>query len=212
MRVDLFDKWAPILVCGIWVWVSIRTTSWLRRITRQTVAHTRRTVWLIKFVATVVAAGNVFGAALAFHLRWFLGAILAAVTVLFALTDKVEAIVPGKPPQDPSAYSQAWREYLRLRKNAYLSAILLVLVGLSGFALTAAIGPGLTFWIVATAILGLFSFWAFNEWKREYWPCPRCGYRFRGFWIPVMPKRCNHCSLPLWSENPTLVGDMGAKS
>jgi len=131
MSVNLFDKFAPILVCVVWVWLSIRTTKSLQTITRQTVAHTRRVVWLIKLLATLVAAGNVFGVALDFHLNWFVGAVISAAVVLLALTDKVEAIVPEKPSQHPSAYSEAWKEYRRLRKNSYVLAFFLLLIGVA---------------------------------------------------------------------------------
>src|SRR5437016_1569358 len=85
----------------------------------------------IKLLATLVAAGNVFGVALDFHLNWFVGAVISAAVVLLALTDKVEAIVPEKPSQHPSAYSEAWKEYRRLRKNSYVLAFFLLLIGVA---------------------------------------------------------------------------------
>jgi hypothetical protein len=210
MRIDLIDKWAPVLVCVGWGWLSIRTTSCLRTITRRAVGHTVRRVRLLKLVATVIAATNIFGVALTFHLRWIPSALLAGLIVRLALADKVEEIVPEKPVQDPAAFAEAWREYSRLRRNAIRPVILLLLVGLVGILFVAALETHLTertltvlLWIGVSFAVVSFLIFAYNEWKLEYWPCPRCGYRFRGFLVAsVMPKHCNHCRLARWSESP----------
>ena len=210
MSIELVDKWASILISAVWCWVSIRTTTSLRTVTRRAVAHTLRTVWLIKVLATIVAAGTVFGVARDFGLQWSPSAVLAGLLVLFALTDKVEAIVPEKPVQTPSAYAEAWEEYSRLRKNTIRPVILLVMIGFVGIVLTAALRTRLThqaltvlFWIVVFIALVSVLIFAYNEWKLEYWACPRCGYRFRGFWVAsIMPKQCNRCGLARWSDSP----------
>jgi hypothetical protein len=172
MGIELIDKWASVLVCMAWAWLSIRTTNCLRTITRGTVAHTRRIVWLIKIVATLIAASNIFGVALEFHLHRFPSAALAGLVVLFALTDKVEAIVPMKPAQGPSAYVEAWREYSRLRKTAIRPVILLVIIGLLGIGLAAELESRLTqpvltvlFWIIVSVAVVLFLIFLFNEWN-----------------------------------------------
>jgi hypothetical protein len=167
-------------------------------------------------VATIVASSSVFGLATQFRLHWFLSSVLAALVVLLALIDKVEAITPQTPIQDPFAYSEAWKEYSRLRRNALRPLISLLLIIMGGFASFAVLAPRmdprtlyLLFWILASALLVMFFLFVYNEWKLEYWPCPRCGHRFRGFWVAsIMPKRCNHCGLARSAESPNQVGDL----
>jgi hypothetical protein len=210
MKLDLIARYAGILVCAVWVLASARTTVVLRNITRRSVAHTRRLVWLIKIIAMIVGAGTIFGLSTDFGLHWLLGGFLSTLVVLFALTDKVEAIVPTPPPQNRLAYSRAWQEYKRLRKDAVIPAILLVLLGLSWIALTAELQTRLTshtlnilFWIVIFAAIVLLVTGTYNGWKLTYWACPRCGHCFRSLWVAsIMPKQCNHCGLRQWAENP----------
>lgn len=209
LKADLIDKYAEILVCALWVLAAVRTTFVLRNITRQSVAHARWMVWSIKVAAMIVGAGTVFGLATDFGLNRLLGGFLSAVVLVFSLTDKVEAIVPTAPPQSRAAYSQAWKEYKRLRKNAVIPAILLALLGLSCVALTAELETRLTvqtltvlFWIAVFTAIALFLICAYTGWKLEYWACPRCGHCFRSLLVAwIMPKNCTHCGLRRWSES-----------
>lgn len=210
MTLNFTDKWAPILVCVAWIWLSVQTTRCLRTITCGTAHHARRTVWLIKLFATIVASSNVFGVARLFGLHWSLSAALAALVVLFALTDTVTEIMPARSPQVSAAYAKSWREYSRLRKRTNYWVIMLLSIVLSGFVLTVALGIRLNergfrilFCVVACGAGITFVGYAYSQWKLAYWPCPRCGFRYRSFWVAsIMPKNCIHCGLARWAENP----------
>ena len=185
---------AAVPVCAAWIWLSVRTTSCLRTITRGTARHSPRIVWLIKVFATIVASSNVIGIAVSLGLHWIISGLLGAVIVLFALADKPTELVPPKPPQVTSAYIASWKEYSRLRKKTILLAIAPVLVVVSWFALEVASGNYLTeraatvlFRIVTCVAILSFVGYAYSAWKFNYWPCPRCGNRFRS-WDRFCPK------------------------
>ncbi len=209
MTRDLIFDFAAILVCAAWTWLSVRTTSCLRTITRGTARYTRRTVWLIKLVAIIVACSNIVGVAMSFGLHWLLSGLLGGVLVLFALTDKAAELTPPRPPQIASAYAQSWQEYSRLRRNIVLFVVTPLVLLLSMFALVVTLGTRLNgvvgtilFGIVACGITLSFAGYAYNGWQFSSWPCPRCGCRFRG-WFPYVPrKKCSHCGLTLWDEHP----------
>ena len=194
----------------VWVLTSVRTRATLQFITRRSVAHTRLMVWLVKIPATVMAAGLVFNVATQFRVHWLPSSLLGAIVVLFALADKVEAIVPDAPPQTQPAYSRAWEEYRRLRKNVIRAVVLLLAMGFSGMAFISTLAARLPReslkafgWILALGASILFLVYAYCEWKLVYWACPRCGHRFRSLWIAsIMPKHCSHCGLARWAESP----------
>src|SRR5579862_1711214 len=116
---------ATVALCAAWVWLSVRTADCLRVITRGTALYSRRMVLLIKIGATVVAAPNVAGAVASFGVNWFLGGFLGAVVVLLAILDKAVEISPATPPQLPSSYSKSWQQYLGLRKQVIIYALIL---------------------------------------------------------------------------------------
>jgi hypothetical protein len=200
-----------VAVCAAWVWLSVRTSDCLRVITRGTALYSRRTVLLIKIVATVVAAPNVAGAAASFGANWFLDGFLGGVVVLLAVLDKAVEISPATPPQMPSSYSESWQQYLGLRKQLVIYALILIGLVVASFLTAVALGTRLTehastvlFWSVSCLATLTFVGYAYNTWKFTYWPCPRCGCRFRGPFSWALPKKCSHCGLPQWREDSDL--------
>lgn len=105
---------------------------------------------------------------------------------------------------DQARYATAWRRYKVLR-------ILFCFLGIGWFPFvfgivilsdhwnlgstrnyTAMVAWFLVFiWVIAACVVGSM---------RIRWPCPRCGKSFRGFFRPLLPKRCVHCGLPRWAS------------
>jgi hypothetical protein len=203
-----FDqKWFPAIAAVIvypwWIWLAVTTKHFLQTITRHAIPFQKRTIWLAKIFALIIAAGGVFGVADSFGAPWFLAVLPAGLIVYFALKENVQDVVPPKPLQDAAAYELAWNEYWRLR-NVYLrswrwfGAAFIMAILFGGFAdgfshpLQIALGA-----ICISAIIGSIVVINLNQLKWMHWPCPRCGCSFRGFLgRPWLPKRCAYCGLP----------------
>lgn len=206
------QKWSPVIaalvVYPLWIWLAVRTKQCLQATTRHTIPFTKRTVWLAKILALVVAAGGVFGVTVDIGMPWFLGFMAAGIIIFFAVREDVQDVVPPKPPQEPSAYQSSWQEYRRLR-DVYIRswlgflAAFVTLILMSAFRdklpQTAQIAFSAVGLIAVVASIAVISF---NQWKWFRWPCPRCGCSFRGFWSrPWLPKRCVYCGLPRGEES-----------
>lgn len=198
------------VVCAAWAWLSVRTVDCLRVVTRGTAFYSRRTVLLVKIGATVVAAPNVAVAAASFGANWFLGALFGAIVVLLAVMDKAAEISPATP-QEPSSYKQSWQQYVGLRRQLVIYVLILIGLFVASFLTAVALGSRLTgqastilFWLVSCAAIVPLAGYAYTAWKFNYWPCPRCGHRFRGPFSWALPKKCSHCGLPRWAEDTDL--------
>jgi hypothetical protein len=201
------QKWLPLIASVVvlppWIWLAVRTKNCLQIITVRSIPFPKRTIWLIKVLALIIGAGGVFGAATKLGMPWFLAIVSSAAVIFFAVRERVEEVIPPKPVQDASAYRSSWEQYRKLR-SAYVrssiwpGAAFLALVLLSAFAdkLPNAIQIALfAFCLVALIATGAAAGLKKFQWLR--WPCPRCGFAFRGFWgRPWMPKNCVYCGLP----------------
>jgi hypothetical protein len=183
--------------------MAVRTKHCLQAITTHSIPFARRTIWVNKILALFVGAGGVLGTAAYFHLPWFLAILSAGPIIFFALTERVEEVIPPKPVQDTSAYRASWQRYRELR-CAYLrswrwfGAAGLTLIVTMAFAdkLPNALQIGV-FALCLVAVIASFAVMYVNQVRWFRWPCPRCGCAFRGFWSRTwLPKNCVYCGLP----------------
>jgi hypothetical protein len=203
LQSKLFPLIASMVVYPVWIWLAVRTKHCLQIVTRRSVPFPKRTIWLIKVLALIIAAGGVFAAVNTLGVPWFVTVLPAGLIVYLAIQENVQDLVPPKPPQDTVTYQLAWAEYWRLRNTALQSwrwfgavFIMAILLGRFGDGLShpAQIVLGAT---CISAIIGLFFVINVNQLKWMRWPCPRCGCSFGGFWgRPWLPKRCAYCGLP----------------
>ena len=133
------------------------------------------------------------------------------MVVLLAVLDKPVEISPETPPQLRSSYIESWRQYVGLRKQLVIYVLVLIGLVVASFLTAVALGTRLTeqastvlFWSVFSLATVTFLGYAYHAWKFTYWPCPRCGCRFRGPFSLVLPKKCSHCGLPRRAEDPDL--------
>ncbi len=97
-------------------------------------------------------------------------------------------------------YSEQWRDYRRVRNEAFLAffgIIPLVLLGLllqSLFGISRLIG-----FVVAVIMLVWFFTTVFTLAQLSFWRCPRCGEYFGNKWwyrkTALIARRCVHCGL-----------------
>ncbi len=208
------DRWglalAGLVVFPAWIWVAVRTKSALDVVSRRVIPYSARTIWLVKVLAIIIAAGSVAGVLSEIGLPWFVALIPAAAVAVIALRDKVEAVVPPRPPQNVENYRSSWEEYGRLRKGArragfvtgaaFVAAILLFSLSEAHLTERWQLVP---VFLVPLLVLPPMLLYGYNTWRWMRWPCPRCGCSFRGYWQRWwLPKRCVYCGLPRWSENP----------
>ena len=199
---------AGFVVCPPWVWLAVQTKQCLQVITSRSIPFTKRKIWLIKILALIVGAGNVWGILAEIGTPWFLAMVPAGIVAYFSLGEDVSEIVPPKPIQDPAVHQSAWREYWRLRDSykrsglGFVAAfILIILVRLVGAKLPESLQIGL-FAICLAAFFVSIAVMSFNQWKWLRWRCPRCGCSFRGAWGRLwLPKKCVYCGLPREEEN-----------
>ena len=201
------QQWALLLgavfVCPPWIWLAVRTRYFLEAVTRHSIPYKKRTVWLIKVLATVIAAGCVAGVLASDGVPWFPAVLPAGVVIFFSLVDHVHEIVPSKPPQEQPAYEAAWQEYWRLRR-AYLRSLVWFPAAFLALAFVMLFTANSPQWLrvtlvalCATALLTSMVVGSVRQWKWLHWRCPRCGCAFRGVWGRFwLPKHCVYCGLP----------------
>ena len=212
------SKWRPaiaaLVVCPAWIWLAVRTKDCLRIVTRNSIAFTKRTIWLAKILGLIVGAGVTFGVASDLGMPWFLALIPAGIVVVLATTENVEEVLPPKPMQHLSGYQSSWLEYRRLRqayKRSWLGFVaafsLIILLSSFGDKLPEAAQTAFTV-VCLAALFGSIAVITFNQWKWFTWPCPRCGRSFRGWWSARLgfPKACVYCGLPREDEGKSLGG------
>jgi len=85
---------AGLLVCPPWVWLAVRTEQCLEVITGKSIPFSKRKIWLIKILALMVGAGNVWGILAEIGSPWILAIVPAGIIVFFSLRDNVSEIVP----------------------------------------------------------------------------------------------------------------------
>lgn len=200
------QKWpavlAYLLVLPPWVWLAVRTNDCLGFVTGHRIPFSKRAIWLTKLLALILGAGGLAGALNEVTLPWFLALLPAGIVVLFALTERVEDVVPSEPVQNAAARQLSWNEYWKLRAAytrsfrwigmALISAILVF-----GFAnklpdMVGGIVRGLCFLVLVTS----FFISGRRQLKFFRWPCPRCGCALSGWWhLRPFPKRCVFCGL-----------------
>jgi hypothetical protein len=165
----------------------------------------------MKILALILSVGGVFAAFTGAGLPWFLALLPAGLILFFTLNEKVEEIVPPKPPQHALAYRSSWEEYRRLAgslRRAWLSFGFSVLAIILAVGMGSRLSPSAQVAVfIIVGIVALVSSFAiqYAHWRISRWPCPHCGDAFRGFWVPppiFHIKRCRFCSLPIWEENP----------
>jgi predicted RNA-binding Zn-ribbon protein involved in translation (DUF1610 family) len=101
-----------------------------------------------------------------------------------------------------NSYAKQWKKIRRIQLRLVLS----LLIGLTGFMINHFISNPDRASLPFNMFLGawaLFSAW--TAYQYMYWPCPRCGQRWRGgtFWHRIGPwsfflrQKCPHCGLEL---------------
>jgi hypothetical protein len=200
---------AGLVVCPPWVWLAVRTKQCLQVITSRSIPFSKRTIWLIKILALMVGAGNVWGVLTEIGTPWFLAMVPAGTVAFFSLREKVSEIVPSKPIQDPAVHQLAWREYWRLRDSfkraglGFVAAfVALILVILASARLPQFMQIGLTA-VCLIALLVSIAVMSFNRLVLNHWHCPGCGCSFSGVWRSSLwlPKKCAYCGLPRAAES-----------
>lgn len=194
---------AALVVVPLWVWLAVRTATFLKAITRNSIPFRKRTVWLVKILALIVGAGNTVGVLADLGVPWLLAVVPAGIIIFLSLREKVEEIVPPKPIQAPVLYQSAWRIYWRLHhgyRRSWLwfgaAFVLIILTHFWNGKLPNSIQNALAA-ICVLALLCSIAFVNLNGWRLFHWPCPRCGCSFRGAWgRPWLPKHCVYCGLP----------------
>ena len=203
----LLEKWlplvAPLLVLPPWIWLALRTQHCLQVITVHSIPFPKRTIWLVKTLALIVAVGGIFGAVAQVGMPWFLAILPGGIVLFFALKESVQDVVPRKPNQDATAYQSSWQMYRNLRGDfirswKWFGASSLMLILTAAFAdkmpRTVQIG---FFAFCVVAVLSSIGVMSLKQLKWLRWPCPRCGCAFRGFWgRPWLPRKCVYCGLP----------------
>jgi hypothetical protein len=200
---DLAYLISGVVVLPLWTWLAVSTQQCLRVITSRTIPFSRRKIWLVKVFALVIPAGGVFGLASDLGAPLYFALFPALVIVIFGFREKVQGVIPPKPPQGEADYQIAWKEYRRLRKATMLSwmwslGTFLLLILIPMVSVTLPKTAQIAFLTVSVlALIGSMGMISFNQLKFLRWPCPRCGCSFRGFWgTPWMPKACGYCGLP----------------
>jgi hypothetical protein len=118
---DLAYLISGVVVLPLWTWLAVSTQQCLRVITSRTIPFSRRKIWLVKVFALVIPAGGVFGLASDLGAPLYFALFPALVIVIFGFREKVQGVIPPKPPQGEADYQIAWKEYRRLRKATMLS-------------------------------------------------------------------------------------------
>lgn len=201
---------AALLVLPPWVWLAVRTKHCLEVITAHTIPFPKRMIWLAKVLALVVGVGGILGVASELGIPWYLAILPGAGVVFLACNERVQAVVPPRPSQDPATYQSSWQTYRQLRSDVmrswiWLGASFLLLILTAGIAdrIPKTIQMGL-FGFCAVAVLFSIGVMSYKQLKWIRWPCPRCGCAFRGFWgRPWLPRNCVYCGLPR-AESPSL--------
>ena len=207
MKLSTLETIPISVVCVIWIWVSVRTASCLRIITRGKVRVSLKSIRFIKVVATAVAGSNIVGFLVSLGAPLYLSFLCGGLVVLFAWMDKAVEVVPSQTPNELSSYAGSWSEYRRLRKRLVCSLLVPVGVMASLFPFVAIWGNRLTgtvgyilFVPVAVLIVTCYGGYVYYGWQLATWSCPRCGTRFRGLWSwPWLPRKCHNCGLPRWA-------------
>ena len=197
------------LVYPLWILLAVRTVSFLRFMTRHSIPFSKRAIWLIKILALVVGGGGVSVIPDELGLPWYLGVLPAGICIFFAVREKVQDIVPLKPPQNTAAYHSSWEEYRHLRTNVKrawvgLGIVIVFAVNVSLASVVSQKMFGAVLVVDAILMVAVMVALQYSQWKLLRWPCPRCGSSFRGMWaLPFLPKRCRYCGLARWEGNPT---------
>ena len=200
---DQIGTWAAtLLICPPWIWLAVRTKQFLQAITRHSIPFSKRTIWLIKILALIIGAGNVFGILLDLGASWLVAILPACIIIALSLRENVSQVTHVKLVQGTSSYESHWADYRRLRSAYKLSVLILLGIFVSLMLATIVVNVlpptiGIVTSVVLLTGLGAsVGFVAFTSWKWSFWPCPRCGYAFRGRMSLWLPKNCVHCGLP----------------
>jgi hypothetical protein len=194
---------APLLVLIPWIWLAVRTSHSLHVVTGHNIPLSKRTIWLVKTLALIVACGGIGGVITQIEIPWLFAVLPAALIIFFALKEKVQAVVPPRPKQDATAYRSAWQAYRHLRTDFIRSwrwlgysslPLILVVVFADRIPRNILVGLFALLMVVALASMGVMTT---KQLKWLRWPCPRCGCAFRGFWAWLwLPRKCAYCGLP----------------
>lgn len=104
-------------------------------------------------------------------------------------------------------FEEDWKEYKRTRNTFLLLSVLYVPVCggifIASMKLFQTVTPGFVvafLWMAMLAVRGM---------RVNLWRCPNCGEWFSGTWwynLSFLARRCVHCGLPEYSNNPPLPG------
>jgi len=101
----------------------------------------------------------------------------------------------------------AWDEYRRRCRVVWLALLLLplwfalvssVVYVLARFGIDFESALNSAYLLIGTLLLGNVMV---AQWRRSFWPCPRCGKPFHRTWWygdNWFTRRCLHCGLPKW--------------
>jgi len=201
------QKWLALLACVLvlspWVCFAVRTKDCLAFVTGHRIPLSKRVIWLIKLLALIIGAGGLAGALNELALPWYLALLPAGIVVVFALTDRVQDVIPPEPMQN-AAQQLSWNEYWELRVAytrsfrwiglAFISAVLVFPITGRLPDMVGGIVHGFFFLLLVVA----FFVSGAKQFKFFRWPCPRCGCAFNGWWhLRSFPKQCVYCRLPI---------------
>jgi hypothetical protein len=205
------QKWmaaiASLLVIPPWIWMAVRTKNCLQFVTAGRIPFPKRTIWLMKVLALVVAAGGASAASADLGMPWILALLPGSIIIFFTLRENVEEIIPSKPAQDPAAYHSSWKRYWMLR-SAYTQSLrwvgaaflFTILILIFATKLPKTVG-GILLCLCFVTVVVLVTTSSVRKMKLFRWPCPRCGCSFNGLWNrPWFPKNCVYCGLPREDE------------
>jgi hypothetical protein len=209
------QKWFPVIaflvVLPPWIWMAVNTKQCLQVISMRTIPYPKRTIWLIKMLALILAAGGVFEAATELGMPWLIAMLPSGIVVYFAVREHVEDINPPKPNQDTSFYLPSWQQY-RDQRRAFMRSCIWSGAAFLTLVMTVALAGKLPnavqiilFTVCVVALIATGAVASVKHLKLIRWACPRCGCAFRGFWgVPWMPKNCAYCGLPREDDSKAL--------